>query len=49
MIESLVAPAHAAANAFYRLVMPVVDWQFRVVVSIPLGAYLSARLVYRRA
>ena len=44
MIEGLVAPAHVAANAYYRMVKPVVDWQFMLVLGIPLGAYLAARL-----
>lgn len=44
MIVGLVAPAHVAANAYYRMVKPVVDWQFMLVLGIPLGAYLAARL-----
>lgn len=44
MIEALVAPGHVAANAYYQMVKPIVDWQFMLVLGIPAGAYLAARL-----
>ena len=31
MIVGLVAPAHVAANAYYRMVKPIVDWQFMLL------------------
>lgn len=44
MLVGVVAPAHVAANAYWQVVKPVVDWQFALVVGIPIGAYLAARL-----
>ncbi len=44
MLVSLVAPEHVAANAYWRQVKPIVDWQFMLVVGIPLGAWLATRL-----
>lgn len=44
MIASAVAPAHVAANAYWKQVKPLVDWQFMLVIGIPLGAWLAARL-----
>ena len=54
MLVGLVAPEHVAANAYWQKVKPIVDWQFMLVIGIPIGAYLAARLsrnsvrVYRR-
>lgn len=44
MLISVVAPAHVAANAYWQKVQPLVDWQFMLVLGIPIGAYLAARL-----
>lgn len=44
MAVGIVAPAHVAANAYWQQVKPIVDWQFMLVLGIPLGAYLAARL-----
>jgi hypothetical protein len=44
MAISTVAPAHVEANAYYKMVRPIVDWQFMLVLGIPLGAYVAARL-----
>jgi hypothetical protein len=44
MVVSLVSPEHVAQNAYYKAHKPIVDWQFLLVLGIPLGAYLSARL-----
>jgi uncharacterized membrane protein YedE/YeeE len=44
MAVGVVAPAHVAANAYWQKVTPIVDWQFMLVLGIPLGAYLAARL-----
>ena len=44
MIITLVAPEHLAANAYYQKIKPVLDWQFLLVIGIPIGAYISARL-----
>lgn len=47
MAISVVAPAHVAANAYWQKVTPIVDWQFMLVLGIPVGAYLAARLSQR--
>ena len=47
MVVSVVAPAHVAANAYWQGVRPIVDWQFMLVLGIPIGAYLAARLNQR--
>jgi uncharacterized membrane protein YedE/YeeE len=44
MLLGLVAPEHVAANAYWQKVKPLVDWQFMLVIGIPIGAYLAARL-----
>jgi hypothetical protein len=44
MIVGVFAPEHVAANAYWKAVKPIVDWQFMLVLGIPIGAYLSARL-----
>jgi len=44
MLVSLIAPAHVAANAYWQNVKPIVDWQFMLVLGVPVGAFLSARL-----
>ena len=44
MAVALVAPEHVVQNAYYKMVKPVVDWQFMLVLGIPIGAYLAARL-----
>ncbi len=47
MAVGVVAPAHVAANAYWQKVTPIVDWQFMLVLGIPVGAYLAARLSQR--
>jgi len=47
MIVGLVTPAHVAANAYWQMVKPILDWQFMLVLGIPIGAYLAARLSQR--
>jgi hypothetical protein len=47
MVVGLVAPEHVAANAYWQKVKPLVDWQFMLVLGIPLGAYLAARLTQK--
>ena len=44
MVLNLVSPEHVAANAYYKANKPIVDWQFMLVLGIPVGAYLAARL-----
>lgn len=44
MLVGLISPEHVAANAYWQKVKPIVDWQFMLVLGIPIGAYLSARL-----
>jgi uncharacterized protein len=44
MVLSAVVPEHVASNAYYKLHKPIVDWQFMLVLGIPVGAYLAARL-----
>ena len=44
MVVGVFAPAHVEANAYWKMVKPIVDWQFMLVLGIPLGAYLAARL-----
>jgi hypothetical protein len=44
MIVGVVAPEHVASNAYYKQHKPIVDWQFMLVLGIPVGAYLAARL-----
>jgi uncharacterized membrane protein YedE/YeeE len=44
MLVGLIAPEHVAANAYWQKVKPVVDWQVMLVIGIPIGAYLAARL-----
>jgi hypothetical protein len=44
MVLNLFAPEHLAANVYYQKTKPVLDWQFLLVIGIPIGAYLSARL-----
>ncbi|MCX7009950.1 MAG: YeeE/YedE thiosulfate transporter family protein [Kiritimatiellaeota bacterium] len=41
-VEKQVAPAHAAANAYFTKEKIKVDWQFMVVLGILLGAAVSA-------
>lgn len=47
MLVGLLAPEHVATNAYWKMVKPIVDWQFMLVIGIPLGAYLAARLSQR--
>jgi hypothetical protein len=47
MAVALAAPEHVAQNAYYRMVKPIVDWQVMLVLGIPVGAYLAARLSQR--
>jgi uncharacterized membrane protein YedE/YeeE len=44
MVLSLVVPEHVATNVYYKAIKPILDWQFLLVIGIPIGAYLSARL-----
>jgi len=44
MVVGVVAPAHVEANAYWQQVKPIIDWQFMLVLGIPLGAWLAARL-----
>lgn len=44
MLVGVVAPEHVASNAYWKVVRPIVDWQFMLVLGIPLGAWLAARL-----
>lgn len=44
MIVGTVAPEHVATNAYYKMVKPVVDWQFMLVIGLPIGALLAARV-----
>ena len=44
MVVGVVAPNHVAANAYWQMVKPIVDWQFMLVIGIPIGAYLATRL-----
>jgi len=44
MLVAIVAPAHVATNSYWQKVRPIVDWQFMLVVGIPIGAFLAARL-----
>jgi len=44
LLLQLVVPEHVAGSAYYRLVKPMVDWQFMLVLGIPLGAWLASRL-----
>jgi hypothetical protein len=44
MIVATVAPAHVETNAYYRMVKPIVDWQFMLVLGLPIGAWLAARV-----
>lgn len=47
MLVGVVAPSHVMANAYWQKVQPIVDWQFMLVLGIPIGAYLAARLSQR--
>jgi hypothetical protein len=47
MAVGVIAPAHVTANAYWQQVKPTVDWQFMLVLGIPLGAWLAARLSRR--
>ena len=47
MIVGLVAPEHVASNAYYKVVRPIVDWQFMLVLGLPAGAWLAARMARR--
>lgn len=44
MLVGLVAPEHVAQNAYWRTVKPIVDWQFMLVLGLPIGAFLASRL-----
>jgi hypothetical protein len=43
----VIAPEHVARNPYWQLVKPLVDWQFMLVLGIPAGAWLAARLARR--
>lgn len=43
MAVNVVTPEHVAQNAYYKMVKPIVDWQFMLVIGIPIGAFLAAR------
>jgi hypothetical protein len=47
MVVGVAAPDHVAANPYWQMVKPIVDWQFMLVLGIPIGAYLAARLSQR--
>ncbi|HEY2988148.1 MAG TPA: YeeE/YedE thiosulfate transporter family protein [Candidatus Binatia bacterium] len=47
MLVQVVAPAHVAANAYWQQVKPILDWQFMLVIGIPMGAFLAARLSHK--
>lgn len=47
LLLQLVVPEHVGSNAYYRLVKPMVDWQFMLVLGIPIGAFLAARVSRR--
>ncbi len=44
MAVAFVAPEHVATNTYWQKVKPIVEWQFMLVLGIPIGAYLAARL-----
>jgi hypothetical protein len=44
MLAGLVAPEHVTTNAYWRVTKPIVDWQFMLVIGIPIGAFLAAWL-----
>jgi hypothetical protein len=44
MLVGLVAPEHVAANAYWQKVKPIVDWQFMLVLGIPIGAGLYSEV-----
>lgn len=47
LIESAVAPGHVQGNAYYMGYFgkaPPVEWQFALVVMLPVGAFIAARL-----
>jgi len=44
MLVQLIAPEHVAANAYWQKLKPIFDWQFMLVLGIPIGAYFAARL-----
>jgi hypothetical protein len=44
MILNLIVPEHVATNVHYKAIKPVFDWQFLLVIGIPIGAFLSARM-----
>jgi hypothetical protein len=44
MAVGVFAPGHVAANPYWQAVQPIVDWQFTLVLGIPIGAWLAARL-----
>ena len=48
MVVGTVAPAHVAHNAYYQIVKPILDWQFMLVLGVPIGAWLAARLARRQ-
>jgi uncharacterized membrane protein YedE/YeeE len=47
MLVEIFAPDHVAANAYWQQVKPIVDWQFMLVIGVPIGAYIAARLSHR--
>lgn len=44
MLMGIFAPDHVAANAYWQQVKPIVDWQFMLILGVPIGAYIAARL-----
>jgi len=49
MVVGVFAPQHVAQNPYWQMVKPLVDWQFMLVLGIPVGAWLAARLARRPA
>jgi hypothetical protein len=47
MVVGVFAPQHVAQNPYWQMVKPLVDWQFMLVLGIPVGAWLAARLARR--
>lgn len=50
-LERLVAPEHVAANDYFCKYLgtaeapkPVIEWQFALVLALPVGAFIAARL-----
>lgn len=42
MLESFLAPAHAAGTEYFRIITPGIDWQWMFVAGILAGSFVSA-------